>query len=256
MDKLAVAECFSQAAEHYDQSAHLQRTVADRLLHCVKTLKVPTGSRVADLGTGTGYCLPALQQIFQPAELIGLDISDAMLKQAELRQPGITTVQADLEEAPFEPSSLQLATSSLAVQWLDEPEPFVTRISESLAPGGYLALTTLGPKTLWELKQAWSVVDTQTHVNSFHHAVDWIEAIWQSDLTLELWREERLEVRYDSPMELLRELKAIGANHVDRAERPSGLGLKRMLKTYEGFKRSDNRYPATWDVFYLIARKP
>jgi malonyl-CoA O-methyltransferase len=256
MDKQAVAECFSQAAVQYDQFAHLQRTVADRLLQRIKTLSIPHDSRIVDLGTGTGYCLPALDARFEPRELLALDISPAMLVQAERRLPGVTTLQADLEDAPFEPASLHLASSSLAVQWLDEPEPFVTRISKALAPGGYLALSTLGPKTLWELKQAWASVDSQTHVNRFHHAVDWIEAIWLSDLKLELWREERLEVRYDSPMELLRELKAIGANHVDRQERPRGTGLKRMLRTYEGFKRSDDRYPATWDVFYLIARKP
>lgn len=256
MDKQAVAQCFSDAAAQYDQAAHLQRKVADRLLQLVRHLPIPQNPSVADLGTGTGYCLPFLQAHAQPAELIALDISEAMLAKAKERQPEITTVQADLESPPFQAGQLDLATSSLAVQWLDEPEPFISRMSAQLAPGGYLALTTLGPKTLCELRHAWAQVDEHKHVNDFHHAVDWIEAIWESDLTLELWREERLEVRYDSPLELLRELKALGANHVDRTEKPSGSHLKKMLIEYEGFRRNDGRCPATWDVFYLIARKP
>ncbi|WP_196160402.1 malonyl-ACP O-methyltransferase BioC [Reinekea sp. G2M2-21] len=256
MDKLAVAAQFSQAADHYDEAAHLQRNVADRLLALVNRLPVQGQASVADLGTGTGYCLPFLQQRFSPEQLYGLDISSAMLNKAAQRVARVQLVEADLEQPPFEANSLDLATTSLAVQWLEHPEPFVSRMAQALKPGGYLAVATLGPKTLCELKQAWAQVDGSKHVNDFHHAVDWIEAIWQSELTLELWREERLEVRYDSPLELLQELKTLGANHVDRTEKPKGSHVRRMLRVYDGFTRNDGRYPATWDVFYLIARKP
>lgn len=256
MDKLAVAKCFSDAAAHYDQSAHLQRTVADRLLEQVQYLNVANGSVVADLGTGTGYCLPTLLERFKPKTLYGLDLSHAMLRQAQSRTPQIEPIQADLEAPPFAPKSLDLAVSSLAVQWLDAPEPFVSRMSNALKPGGYLALATLGPRTLGELKHAWSLVDDTRHVNTFHSAVDWLDALWDSSLEIQLWREERLEVRYESPMQLLQELKGIGANHVERSGSAKGSGLRRMLKQYQGFRRSDGRYPATWDVFYLIVRKP
>ncbi|MEJ2042280.1 MAG: malonyl-ACP O-methyltransferase BioC [Reinekea sp.] len=255
MDKQAVARQFSSAAQQYDAAAHLQRKIADRLLALVKNIQLPVSAKIADLGTGTGYCLPMLQQQFNPARLYALDFSDAMLDVARARQPNIECIHADLETAPFERQSLDLVVSSLAVQWLDKPEPFIANITKALKPGGVLALTTLGPKTLWELKLAWAQVDTYRHVNDFHDAVDWIEAVWESELTLELWREERVEVRYDSPLELLRELKALGANHVDRDHSPRSSHLRQMLRQYDGFKRSDGRYPATWDACYLIARK-
>ena len=256
MDKQAVAQQFSKAAPQYDAAAHLQRNIADRLLALVKNKQLPAKAHIADLGTGTGYCLPALHQRFNPERLYALDFSDAMLEVARARQPGIECVHADLETAPFAPQSLDLAVSSLAVQWLDKPEPFITNIAKALKPGGVLALATLGPKTLWELKLAWAQVDSHRHINDFHDAVDWIEAVWDSQLRLELWREERVEVRYDSPLELLRELKALGANHVDRDRSPRSSHLRQMLRQYDGFKRSDGRYPATWDACYLIARKP
>jgi malonyl-CoA O-methyltransferase len=256
MDKQAVAKSFSLAAERYDESAHLQRTVADRLLTQVAGLKVNSNASIVDVGTGTGYCLPFLNDYFKPETLSALDISASMLSRAAQRVDNVQLIEADLEQPPFESNSIDLATSSLAVQWLDEPEPFISRMAAALKPGGYLALTTLGPKTLCELKHSWSQVDDQKHVNDFHHAVDWIEAIWQSDLEIVLWREERLEVRYDSPLELLGELKAIGANHVDRKEKPRASHVRQMLRAYKGFIRKDGRFPATWDVYYLIARKP
>ena len=256
MDKHAVAQQFSLAASHYDEAAHLQRAVADQLLALTDHLAVECGAHVADLGTGTGYCLPFLQTRFQPAQLSAVDLSAAMLEVAAQRVEQVTLIEADLEVPPFAENSLDLAVTSLAVQWLESPEPFITRIAKALKSGGYLAVATLGPKTLCELKQAWREVDSGKHVNDFHHAVDWIEAVWESELSLELWREKRIEVRYDSPLQLLQELKSLGANHVDRPAKPKGSHLRRMLRTYDGFIRSDGRYPATWDVFYLIARKP
>lgn len=254
MNKQAVAQCFSQAAPRYDQFAHLQRTVADRMLALLSSVSVPANPSIADLGTGTGYCLPRLAE-YHPERLFGLDLSAAMLQQAQRRVPQAQPVLADLEAPPFEPNSIDLAVSSLAVQWLDQPEPFISRMAQALKPGGHLVVATLGTKTLYELKQAWARVDEGTHVNRFHRAVDWIEAILNSDLNLTLWREERLEVRYDSPMTLLKELKAIGANHVDRTETPSHAHLRQMLAAYDGFRRPDGRLPATWDVYYIIASK-
>ncbi len=255
MDKLAVARQFSQAANTYDSAAHLQRDIADRLLQLVKHLPIPEAAQIADLGTGTGYCLPFLKQHFQPDQLIGLDLSNAMLEMAHQRVPDIICLQGDLESAPFEAESIDLAVSSLAVQWLDGPQPFIRNMEKALKPNGLLALATLGPQTLSELRYAWAQVDEHRHVNSFHHAVDWIEAIWQSELQLELWREQRIEVRYDSPLELLYELKTLGASHVEREQTPKHSYLRGMLRHYDGFKRKDGRYPATWDTYYLIARK-
>ena len=256
MNKQAIAHCFSRAAEQYDQYAHLQRTVADRMLAALPGLAISPDPVIADLGTGTGYCLPSLQRNYQPVTLYGVDLSETMLACARQRTPQVTTVLADLEQPPFADGHLDLAVSSLAVQWLASPNPFISRMSAALAPGGHLVLATLGPKTLYELKQAWASVDDGAHVNGFQSAVDWLDAIWASDLSLTLWREERLEVRYDSPVELLRELKALGANHVERREPERASNrVKPMLSAYEGFKRPDGRYPATWEVFYIIASK-
>ena len=256
MDKAAVARQFSQAADRYDAAAHLQRKVADRLLAMVCKLELPGKATVVDLGTGTGYCLPRLAEHFAPAHLLALDFSSAMLQQARRRVASVDCVHADLETAPFAEASIDLAISSLALQWLDGPEPFISRMAKALKPGGVLAFATLGPNTLIELKQAWAQVDSQSHVNDFHHAVDWIEAVWQCELTLELWREERIEVRYDSPLLLLQELKTLGANHVDRQQAPRNCRLRQMMRQYDHFKRPDGRYPASWDTFYLLARKP
>jgi len=255
MDKRAVAQVFGRAAEHYDGAAHLQRRVADQLMAQVSELPLRQAGHVVDLGTGTGYCLPSLAQRFQPSLLTALDLAEPMLARARQRVAQVSPVQADLENPPLADNSVDLAVSSLAVQWLDRPDAFINRLAQVLKPGGYLALSTLGPKTLAELRQAWAQVDQATHVNRFLPASDWQAAIAASSLTLTFWHEEQLEVRYDAPLNLVRELKALGAHHVERQHTPAVGHLRPMLRAYEEFICADGRYPATWDVFYLIARK-
>lgn len=256
MNKHAVEVTFGQAADHYDEAAHLQRKVADRLLAHTSNLSVSDNSHVVDLGTGTGYCLPYLQKHFSPKDLSALDISSAMLTVAGKRVPAVNLVQADLEVPPFGKNSIDLAVSSLAVQWLDDPEPFLSHMYDALKPGGYLALTSLGPKTLHELKYAWAQVDSSQHVNSFHAASDWHQAVEESGFDMHLWREEKIVEAYKAPIDLLKELKVLGANYVEREVKPRGTGLRKMLKSYELFRRDDNLFPATWDVFYLVLKKP
>lgn len=257
MDKQAVARSFSLAASHYDASAHLQRFVADALLRRVEQLPVPEGvDAIADLGTGTGYLLPHLQTRFQPKQLIGLDISAAMLRQASQRSPAMMPMCADLEAPAFADNSISLATSSLAVQWLDGPLPFLANAARWLRPGGFLALTTLGPRTLCELRHAWSLADDHKHVNDFHAAYDWLSAVDDVPLELVFWREQRIEVRYELALTLLHELKSLGASHVERREAPRRSHVRQMLKAYESFRRSDGRLPASWEVFTLIVKKP
>lgn len=254
MNKAAVADHFSQAAATYDAAAHLQRTVADRLMALLKHAPLSNVQQLVDLGTGTGYCLPTMIECFQPAETWALDISQAMLEQAEHRVPAAKTQVMDLDNLNWPESSIDVAVSSLAVQWLDDPAHFLSQLAKALKPGGVAGIATLGPVTLWELKAAWAQVDTGKHVNDFHPAVTWIEAAEAAGLQLDLWREERLQVRYEQPMQLLAELKALGAHYVER-DKPRSLGsVRKMLRAYEAFTRQ-GQYPATWDVHYLMVSK-
>lgn len=256
MDKLSVAKAFGRAAQTYDSVAHLQRLVADRLLsHLIDHAPAGGNPVIADLGTGTGFCLPRLQSAFAPSRLIALDLSPEMLAIAKQRCASAEPIVGDLERPPFVPGSIDLSVSSLAVQWLDRPGQFLASMRSALADGGMLALTSLGPRTLYELRNAWAHVDVNRHVNDFHHAVDWLEAADKLGFELTLWREERLEVRYESPMQLLNELKALGANHVERSRANAG-HLRKMLRAYKSFQRDDGVYPASWEVFYMLLRKP
>jgi SAM-dependent methyltransferase len=58
---------------------------------------IPEGSRVLELGCGTGHLLAALK----PSYGVGVDFSGGMVAQARAAHPGLTFVQGDIEDAAF-----------------------------------------------------------------------------------------------------------------------------------------------------------
>ena len=98
------------------------------------------GSRVADLGCGTGELTAGLVGRWEPCELLGLDSSPAMLAEAERRAGGpLRFVAGDLADPPLDgPFDVLLANASL--QWVPDHADVLARWTKSLAPGGQLAV--------------------------------------------------------------------------------------------------------------------
>ncbi|MEY8264264.1 MAG: methyltransferase domain-containing protein, partial [Bermanella sp.] len=82
--KDAIAKSFSKAASEYDEYARIQHVLAHELLTlCPRQDK----KNVLDLGCGTGYCLPALQEIYPRAHITGGDLAVGMLQHAQSQHP-------------------------------------------------------------------------------------------------------------------------------------------------------------------------
>lgn len=260
LDKRRVASSFSRAAGSYDSVARLQRAVGETLLNQLGGLAPERAGRVLDLGCGTGYFAERLSHRLPGAQLIGLDIAEGMLSFArQERSVPAVWLCADAEELPLADRSVDLVFSSLSVQWCEHLPSLFGELWRVLKPGGQLVFSTLGPRTLWELKSAWQAVDGYVHVNRFSaetSVTGALEGAGFSGVTCET--EERV-LRYDTLTELTRELKALGAHNVNRGQ-PEGLtGRQKMLalkRAYEAFRGDDGCLPASYEVFYIRATKP
>lgn len=89
-----------------------------------------------DVGCGTGQSTTALQTI--ASRIIGVDISAAMLAQAEPR-PAITYMEASAEALPFADESFDLITTALAFHWFDR-DRFLSEVGRLLRPNGWLVI--------------------------------------------------------------------------------------------------------------------
>jgi malonyl-CoA O-methyltransferase len=253
--KQQVAKKFSKAAFSYDQASDIQKKAGYRLLSefAVNT-RSPQSGFVLDLGCGTGYFSRALQNRFVNSTVIGVDLSPGMLSVAKQKLMGFG-VGGDAEKLPFASESIDVIYSNFSMQWCFDLAGLFNELYRVLKPGGELIFTTLGDKTLYELRSAWGAVDDKQHVNEFSNRES-VSASLANYFSVAQMDFEPIQAEFNDISSLLRSLKSIGATH--HATTAKGLmGRKKLhllAEAYEKF-RENGKLPLTYDVIFARAIK-
>jgi malonyl-CoA O-methyltransferase len=254
-DKHWVRSSFDRAARNYEGSAVLQKEVGLRMLERLEYIQLQPET-VLDIGCGTGLGLQALMKRYRKAQVIGMDFAMGMLQQSKrkrgiLRRPMLAC--ADFEALPVRPDSIDLLFSNLTLQWCGQLQNVFEGAHQAMRPDGLFLFTSLGPDTLLELRQSWAQVDGMPHVNEFldmHVVGDHLVAAGFSEVVMDV---ERIVLSYDSPRDVIGELRTIGAVNRDSGRLRGLMGRGQwqgMLKAYEQFRLPDGRYPATYEVIF------
>ena len=258
LDLRQVRRAFARAAATYEQHDVLQREVEARLFDNLDYYE-GTPARVLDVGCGTARGTARLKKRWRDAEVIALDVSLPMLRQAR-RHAGwlkaFSRVCAHAAALPLPDRSIDVVYSNLCLQWCDTPRTLFTEFARVLKPGGFLAVSTLGPDTLSELRAAWATADaTQAHVGRFLDLHDIGDAALAAGLKDPVLDTDHITMNYPDVRALLADLKGLGATNAD-VERARGLTGKArfqaMLDAYDAHRR-DGRIPATWEIVTLHA---
>ena len=256
LDKARVAESFGRAAPRYNSAAVLQHRVGEQLLD--ELAPDNTFDSVIDLGCGTGYHCPQLQDHYPNARVTGVDLSAAMLDHAASPYPRGNWLCADAEDLPLEDNSQSLVFSNFALQWCEDLNQLAGQLYRILKPGGQLCFAVPGPETLNELRSAWQQVDGMVHVNRFNSLEEWQGALQEAGFTgVELQRETLIQP-HGSVRELLMELKDVGAHNNNAGKQTTMTGkqhLKALYAAYDGYRQEDGTIPATWEIIRCKARK-
>jgi SAM-dependent methyltransferase len=96
----------------------------------------PPPRRALDVGTGTGDGAFAVARRFPHAEVIGIDISEAMIAEAQRKTPQdlaerVRFQLADASALPFEAGAFELVALANMIPFFDE-------LARILAPGGFV----------------------------------------------------------------------------------------------------------------------
>ncbi len=96
-------------------------------------------ARIVDLGCGTGSSAGLLRQRWPGADILGVDNSREMLREAASSNEGLRCQEADLNHwSPEAPVDLLFSNATL--QWLDGHATLFPRLAGFLRPGGCLAV--------------------------------------------------------------------------------------------------------------------
>jgi len=258
LDTRQVRRAFARAAPTYNAHAVLQHEVEQRLLERLDYVE-QAPQRVLDLGCGPGGASLAMRKRWKTAHVVALDLALPMLHRIRsgwLRP--LARVNADARALPLADASVDVMFSNLCLQWIDDVPALFDEFRRVLRPKGYLAISTFGPDTLHELRDAWAQVDRAAHVSRFADIARIGDALMQAGFRDPVLDAEHFTLTYADAGALTRELKAIGATNAD-ASRPRGLTGKtrwrQMLDAYETF-RVDGVLPATYEVIYAHAWAP
>lgn len=259
-DKARIAASFSQAAQHYDGEATLQRVIGNDLLARVDSLgALPLEGSCVDIGCGTGFLLKQLQQGFDiaPARLTGVDLATGMLAQARQQLPDAHWLCADAEHTGLATHSTALCVSNLAVQWLDRLDDFLNEMNRVLLPGGWLAFTTLGSQTLSEFKTLCRDAGFGPTTNRFIRTHALRASLAASPFHLHQCARTQHSLDYPDALALMRGLKSLGAHHRHAQRRSGCTGRGQLLRLKElSHQRFPHGIPARYDSWCVVLQKP
>ena len=268
LDIARVRRAFDRAAPTYSQVAHVSREVERRMAEKLDYVKVRPG-RILDAGAGTGFGVALLRKRFPAAELIGLDIAPAMLREARAgrslldrvksvaaRRP-VRWIGADFSRLPLRSATVDMVWSNLALAWANDPLQVLRESHRVLTDSGLLMFSTYGPDTLKELKSAFAAVDRDAHVHGFTDMHDLGDMMVAAGFDAPVMEMESIVVTYPDVAALARDLKRSGqtcALHERRRGLVTPRAWSRLLAAYEKSRRA-GVLPATMEIVYGHAWK-
>lgn len=99
---------------------------------------LPQGGTALDLATGTGIVAAELRRLGH--SVVGVDVSDGMLRHAANRLPG-SVARADAEAIPLHTASAAAVVAIWFLHLLDDATPVLNEVARVLAPGGVFVTT-------------------------------------------------------------------------------------------------------------------
>lgn len=144
----SIINIYTSWANNYDFIANVYTLIGHRMnayrKRAVSSLGLEDGDTVVDLACGTGLNFPHLQNAVGPnGKIIGVDITDAMLKQAEKRIEShswnnVELVHTDVAKYKF-PPNINGVLSTLALSYLDSFDSLIKRVYDALPANGRFA---------------------------------------------------------------------------------------------------------------------
>jgi len=182
------------------------------------------------------------------------------------RRDGRWQVAADEEALPFAEESFDLVISGLVLQSVNDLPGTLAQLRRILMPDGLMLVALLGGETLKELRSAWLSAEEELTGGASPRVAPFADVrqlgglLQRAGLALPVADSDTVSVTYATPLDLMRELKAMGASNALNARRrlpvTRGLLLRAAEVYAERFGVAGGRIPATFEIVTLTAWAP
>ena len=193
-------------------------------------------------------------------------LTDAGLATRLLAQCEGPTWIADAEALDLATATLDLVVSGLSLHLVNDLPGALIQLRRTLRPDGLLLAALLGGETLSELRQAWLIAEAELtggaspRVAPFASVRAMGALLQRAGFALPVADTDTVTVTYESPLHLMREIKAMGASNMLTGRRRIPVTrtlLMRAAEVYnERFSQADGRIKATFEIITLTAWVP
>ncbi len=204
MTQSKITHKFDSAAAAYDQTAEIQKHVAQSVVDWASTkTKSDVPQTILDVGCGTGLVLECVLKKWPEAHISGLDAALAMLTEAKKKFSKMTPILENAATAKLD-QKFDLIFSSMALHWLSDPISALRLWRSWLNPSGklFVALPVDGSFLEWK------------NICSQSGVADGLWKLPQANFAAGLCRESHekiIKLNYSSVAEFLHSMKKIGA---------------------------------------------
>jgi SAM-dependent methyltransferase len=176
------------------------------------------------------------------------------------------TIVEDTETLDLHETSHDLIIHALSLHWADDPIGQLVQCRRALKPDGLLIATLFAGQTLHELRSVLAEAEVaQTgglspRILPMGEVRDLGGLLQRASFALPVADMMPLTVTYDSPIHLMRDLRAMGEGNAmqQRQRMPTRRKIfaQAMLRYDETFKMDDRRIPATFEIATLTGWAP
>ncbi|MGL1921351.1 MAG: methyltransferase domain-containing protein [Hyphomicrobiales bacterium] len=181
--------------------------------------------------------------------------------------PTEANIIADDEILPLKAQSVNLITSSLSLQFINDLPGLLAQIKRSLKPDGLFAANLIGGASLHELRESLLIAETELtggatpRVLPFADVQQMGSLLQRAGFALPVVDMDSLTVRYDHIFDLIKDLRAMGAtnclHHANQNKPLTRSIVARAAEIYqEKFSHSDGRITAQFDILNIIGWSP
>ncbi len=261
-----------------ESSQFLRREISSRMFDRLSLIKM-LPERILDAGCGEGDDLKLFAQIFPAADLLGVDISPAMLREARhrnqvsfsllrdllrlaklnlLKTSSTLLACAEFSKLPLPTASVNMLWSNLSLHWHPQPHRVIREWALVLRTDGLLMFSAFGPDTFLQLREAYSSLGLPPPLLPFVDLHDYGDMLVEAGFADPVMDMEKLNITYSSVDKLFADVRALGGNPL--LERSIGLvGRQRWKALHQAIgqqKRTDEQISLTVEVIYGHAFLP
>jgi len=175
-------------------------------------------------------------------------------------------VRGDIEMLPFAGETMDLAVSALALQFANDLPGTLVQIRRALKPDGLFMAALLGGTTLHELRACLMAAETEVtggaapRVAPMADVRDFGGLLQRAGFSLPVSDTDIVQVSYETPFALMRDLRGMGAANAlrERSRRPLRRDIMmRAAEIYaETYPAADGRVTATFEIITLTGWAP